>query len=282
MTDTSAPPAAPTVPKPNFEFGDAMGATFGTFFKRPFYFLAVSMIGMLVTFGLGALASTPSFLSLADAFEGGPLIENHLGLMLGIYIPFLIVTLVVGPFFLGLIVRPAITLRLGLGLQMGKAVQRAFVGILPMIAIALILTLPITLGYVLLIVPGLYLGAMFSLVLPAIVFEEKGLAALGRSLSLTQGYRWVLVGFHLVVGVIASLITQVTGFIVVLISVPVVMLFGEGPSVAGIAAMVVLGILGVAAYAAAIGLPYIPTAVAYVRLRQIKEGGGEELLKVFE
>lgn len=284
MTDAPTPPAAAPVPKPNFEFGDAMSATFGTFFKRPFYFLAVATVGLVLTFLIAGLISLPSFIGLMELIESGGTPEDEVGLILALYIPFLVVMMLVGSFFLGIIARSAVTVRLGEGVQFGKAIKRGALGVLPLIGMGLVLLIPMYVGYLLLFVPGLYLGAMFSLILPIVVFEEKGFGALGRSISLTRGYRWVLIGFNLVIGIVATMISYVVLLVASLATFPVIALATEGDG--GVIAVIIVGIVAailfVAGYAAVIALPYIAAGVAYVRLREIKDGGGDEILKVFE
>jgi phage shock protein PspC (stress-responsive transcriptional regulator) len=76
----------------------------------------------------------------------------------------------------------------------------------PAIAVTGILAgLAIVIGLVLLIVPGLYLLTIWSLIVPAIVLENKGIGeAFGRSRELVRGYAWTV--FGVVVGVFVLLV----------------------------------------------------------------------------
>ncbi len=287
MTDTPTPSSSPAptmAPKPPFDFGAQMSATFGTFFKKPVFFTGFIFLGMLIIFVIGGALSAAFFIPFIEALETSPDPDDELG---SFFIGYGILIAVLGigfAFLITVIVRAAVTVKLGEGVQFGTAMKRGLAGILPLIGMGLLLIIPFYIGYLLLIVPGLYLGAMFSLILPVVAFEGRGFGALGRSLELTRGYRWVLVGYNLVLGIVATLISYGFSFVAMLIIMPFVAMAAEsdGSVVATIIASVIGGIIFVVGYAAVICVPYIGAAMAYVRLREIKEGGGDELLKVFE
>jgi hypothetical protein len=69
------------------------------------------------------------------------------------------------------------------------------------IALALLLSLAIDVGVVLLVIPGLVLAARWCAAVPACVVEALGpFAAMRRSVQLTKGYRRKIVGILLVFG----------------------------------------------------------------------------------
>ena len=78
---------------------------------------------------------------------------------------------------------------------------------LPLIALGILSLLGMTLGMVLLIVPGIIVALMWSVVVPALVVEHTGIRdAFGRSRELTRGHRGkifllLLMYFVLAVGV---------------------------------------------------------------------------------
>ena len=70
--------------------------------------------------------------------------------------------------------------------------------LLPLIALGLITGLGTTIGFVALIVPGIFLALLWIVSAPVLVEERCGpIAALGRSRALTQGARWPILGIAL-------------------------------------------------------------------------------------
>jgi hypothetical protein len=68
-----------------------------------------------------------------------------------------------------------------------------FIG--PLLGAAILAGLGITIGLLLLIVPGLYLITIWAVVVPAIVIDGNGIGyAFGRSRSLVRGSRWRVFG----------------------------------------------------------------------------------------
>ena len=69
-----------------------------------------------------------------------------------------------------------------------------------LIAVDLLTTICATLAALLLIVPGLIVGSVYAVALPACVIERIGpIKAMSRSTFLTKGNRWRIVGFNLFV-----------------------------------------------------------------------------------
>jgi hypothetical protein len=61
----------------------------------------------------------------------------------------------------------------------------------------------IVIGFILLLAPGLYLLTIWSLIIPAIVLENRGvMESFGRSRDLVRGYGWTVFGVILVTFVI--------------------------------------------------------------------------------
>ncbi len=95
--------------------------------------------------------------------------------------------------------------------------------VLPVLGVALLVSLAVGLGFILLIIPGLILLVMFWVAVPVAVVERPGvLASLGRSADLTRGHRWkilailalmmlIAIGFTPLAGVAAWLLSWVLG-----------------------------------------------------------------------
>lgn len=78
--------------------------------------------------------------------------------------------------------------------------------VLPLIGLSLVVGLGVTIGFVLLIVPGLYLMTIWAVAAPSFVIERRGVfAAIGRSRELVRGHGWQVFGVILVVLVLALL-----------------------------------------------------------------------------
>lgn len=164
--------------------------------------------------------------------------------------------------------------RATLGECLSTGVRRA----LPLLGVALLSTLAIALGFVLLIVPGVILYLMWSVVGPVAVVERHGvIGSLGRSAELTKGAKGTIFALMLIVWVIIIAAGAVSG-------VAMVAIYGvQGLARAvqdglPIAFLIVQGLVStvVTVFASA-----IPTAL-YVELREWKEGAiGETLNDIF-
>lgn len=159
-------------------------------------------------------------------------------------------------------------LRLGdyVGPAMGAAVPIAILGFAAGILTAL--------GFLALIVPGLWIYAVYSMMPAAVVIEKVGFGGLGRSARLTKDYRWPIVGAVVLLGIISIVISFVAMFLVGLLI--------AGSEASG--ASLTIGVLVLAAVTtigAALGS--ISVALMYARLREIKEGASvRDIAAVFE
>lgn len=73
----------------------------------------------------------------------------------------------------------------------------------PLFVAALLASIGITIGFLLLIVPGLILLSWWAVVAPVVVIERRGpVAALGRSRELVRGNAWRVLGVVLVAAIL--------------------------------------------------------------------------------
>ncbi len=75
----------------------------------------------------------------------------------------------------------------------GSRISSVFGVFVPLIICNLAATAATLIGLIAFIVPGLYLMALWSLLIPSIVIEEAGFQGFRRSANLTKHYRWLLV-----------------------------------------------------------------------------------------
>jgi hypothetical protein len=96
---------------------------------------------------------------------------------------------------------------LGRPVRFGDSLRIALRGYFPVLFTSLAYSIAIGLGTVLLIVPGIIIGVMWCVCIPACVVERLGSSdSLRRSRYLTKGHRWQIFGIFLLVVVIAIVV----------------------------------------------------------------------------
>ena len=144
----------------------------------------------------------------------------------------------------------------------------------PLVGFAIVSTLGVGLGFVLLIVPGLILMTVWSVGIPVLVTERTGVFdALGRSGDLTRGHRWSIFGLLIVfyIGV----------FAVSMMARPLFGVAALGSSLSGVSvAYLVFDLVYRMAVAVIAATGF---ACLYYELRASKEGvGPQQLASVFD
>lgn len=72
--------------------------------------------------------------------------------------------------------------------------------LVPLFFLAIVYAVLVTIGFAILIVPGLILAVLWVVAIPAMVVEDEGVfGSLGRSTELTKGNRWRIVGLAILV-----------------------------------------------------------------------------------
>ena len=85
-------------------------------------------------------------------------------------------------------------------LSLGDTVSAATPAILPVAVASILAGIAITIGLILLVVPGLILITIWAVIIPVIVLERSGaLASFGRSMQLVRGNGWQVFGNLVVV-----------------------------------------------------------------------------------
>lgn len=86
--------------------------------------------------------------------------------------------------------------------------------LMPLIGAGLVTAIGIVFGFILLIVPGLYLLTIWAVAAPVIVVERRGVFdALGRSRQLVRGNGWPVLGAVLVAALIGVLLGVALGLV---------------------------------------------------------------------
>ncbi len=271
MTDTN-----PTPPmKANLGIGTILGGTFSLYFKNfPLFFGVVFLPFVLYSLLVEAPMRSEMVVDPANPFGdvGTTLLLMVLSMLLIIILQ-------------AVIVRMSISLSGGQGAQAGAAIRGAVTGLIPIILLGIVASIAIAFGFLLLIVPGLYVMALLYVYIPAIVFENAGFSALGRSETLTKGYRWAIVGIVLILIVINWIISLIYTGVVVASVMDIGAIASGNPDSAAIATSIPwwLNVLSAAVQAFILPIGLIASGLVYARLREIKEGGSTgDLLRVFE
>ena len=99
-------------------------------------------------------------------------------------------------------------------LSIGETVSAATPYIWPVAAASILAGIAITIGLVLVIVPGLYLITIWAVIVPVIIIERTGaLASFGRSHQLVRGHGWHVFGTLVLVFIIMIAVDIVLGAI---------------------------------------------------------------------
>jgi len=105
-------------------------------------------------------------------------------------------------------------------LDLSETVQAASPYILPVIGAAILAGIGITIGFILLIVPGLILLTFWCLIIPFIVLGGSGVfASFGNSWRTVRGYAWRVFGTYVLVFLILIAFSIVLGLILGLLPV---------------------------------------------------------------
>lgn len=168
----------------------------------------------------------------------------------------------------------------GAGVKFGAALGDGLRYFFPLFIVAILVTLGIRIGVVLLIIPGIILALRWSITAPIVVIERDGPAkSMGRSAELTEGYRWAIFGLFLLYFLLAYAFQIVVGAVFGSSGAPT-----DG-SPLGLLDVFGLTVMGVSAAVAALVslISTTGTAALYVELRRVKEGVSvEQLAAVFD
>ena len=181
----------------------------------------------------------------------------------------------IGLFLLqGMVVKAAVNGFNGKKTSFGDAFNVGVQMFLPLLGLAIVASIGMGVGFLLLVVPGVILSILWSVAAPAVVVEKRGVfESLQRSRDLTRGYRWPVFGLLVIYIVLAWIVGAAVGGL----SLAVGGTFETSPNllvnlISGPVVNVVSGVVGSAGVAS-----------LYFELRTAKEGAGpEDLAAVFD
>lgn len=239
-----------------FSISNVFTNTFGVIARNAAIFLGLSLVIVgLPQLGIGMYVTPAASDPTALFTSAGAIVTSIIG-----YFVFLFLSIILQA---SLIVASANDIA-GKPVNFGECVSRAVAKLLPLIGLGIIIAVGISIGLVMLIIPGIILYLMWMVAVPAMMVENLGVGgALSRSAALTSGSRLKLLGL-IVVFIIFSWIIAIPIGLVSLIS----------PSLS-IVSSALLSTVSAAVGAAGI-------AAVYIELRGTKEGAStEQLASVF-
>jgi len=162
------------------QIGDALGGGWDLYKRFWKHFLPIAFV---VYVGVAAIVLVLT------------LIAGWVGALIGVLVS------IAGVFFLqGALVVAVNDVRDGKAdLSLGDTLGRVWPRAGTVVGAGILAALGIFVGFVLLIVPGLFLLTIWSLIIPAVVLENRGVSeSFGRSRELVRGYGWTVFGVIIV------------------------------------------------------------------------------------
>ena len=241
MTDA----ALPSPPPPAFGVGGVLSRSLRVFARRLIPIMIVSYPTLLLSYLIIDLG--------ADTVIAG-LIEFAVLTVFGAFASVYVILLIASAERGG---RPDIAGSVGAAVFMAPTVS----------LISLLATMLLALGFLALIIPGVFLAAALFPLYPALALERDGLGSFSRAMDLTRGYRWPILGLLICLALLLFLAALI-------LIVPFIVAFG--------ADAVEWTALSAALDAVIYGFSATASTLAYFRLREIKEGlGAENIAEVF-
>ena len=200
-----------------FSVGDILKTTLAVYFNNLRVFLPLSLIVLVPTFLVVLLPETSSFNDppiLPDPNADPVAVHEAL-------LPFYIVAAREGLVGLlcGFLLHAALAYGVVRHLRGGHAgftaslFQFASCAV-AVLAVALIVTVATSIGFLAFIVPGVWLTIVLWVALPALVVERSGLRAIARSVELTRGFRIPIFGLAVVLVAAQVVVGNLAGWIV--------------------------------------------------------------------
>lgn len=142
------------------------------------------------------------------------------------------------------------------------AINQALKHIVPLFILSILLGLGFTIGFMLLVVPGILLMLIWAVVVPAYVAEDiQMMSAFGRSAELTKGQRLRILGLVVVVMIIGLILSFALGLLSGVSALDPMSRFTLTSAIFSTVSQIVMSVLFT-----------IGAAVLYLKLRYLKDG----------
>ncbi|MFM7336165.1 MAG: hypothetical protein ACKO1H_17470, partial [Tabrizicola sp.] len=183
---------------------ESFSILFGNVFAVLILSLGPTLLGIVIS---GLLNGWDAALGMGGpaAADGGMLVRSAVDI---------VVQLVLSGITTALLVQMAYDAKLQRQLKLGGYFGPALSAAIPIAILSLAAGILMVLGLIALIIPGLWIYAVFSVMPAAVVIEKVGFGGLGRSAALTKDYRWPIVGAFILVTIVSIIISFVAMFLV--------------------------------------------------------------------
>jgi uncharacterized membrane protein len=162
---------------------------------------------LLIFFVVTVVANLPGTLLLRNATDAAAADPGRAGgmIFLGSFL-----TLVLSTLSQAVVLYGAFQDMRGRQVNLGESLKVGLSRFFPIIGLAILVSLGIGFGMVLLIIPGLILLTMWFVATPACVVERLGpFRSMGRSSQLTKGHRWKIFGLFIVLALGGAIVSGV-------------------------------------------------------------------------
>lgn len=248
--------------------GKIISESFSILFKNIIYVMMLGFVPLVILLVISGV-----FLGWGVALGSGEP-DFFTGSAVIVFILLLLFQLAIYGILIAMLVQMAYDAKLSRPITIGRYIGPALRGAFPIIVLMLVVSVLTGIGSIALIIPGLWIYAVFSVTTPAIVIEKVGFGGMGRSATLTKEYRWPIVGALIVI----ILCTVGLSLVVTFVYSIVLSVFGGGTF-----AIILSVLINAALTAVTYGLSAIGVSLIYARLREIKEGVGiDTLAAVFD
>ncbi len=263
-------------PKQPLGVGSILGESFSIFFRKIITILLIAIIPSSIAFLLSGT------LQGWDVMTGASLPDFSSTSYIISYAVSIIARFALFGLIIGMMVQFAYDAKLGRPANIGGYFQNGLKHIVPIVILTVICYIAAGIFSVALVVPGLWLAAALFVYVPAIVIDGSGFGALGRSWRLTKGYRWPIVGLLIVTLLVLIVVMGVIvgGLTIAILGTNFDAFTTPEVSLSTIIPLFLIQSIG---NAIAYGFGSVIVALAFARLKEIKEGVGiDDLVSVFE
>lgn len=271
MTDVSSD-FAPDQP---LGVGSIIGESFSIFFRKIVTILLIAIIPSAVAFLLSG------FLQGWDVMTGAAFPDyTNAAFMVG-YVASLVIGFAAFGIIIAMMTQFAYDAKLGRAVNIGAYLRNGLRYIFPIIVLTIVYYVAAGIFSMAILVPGLWLMAVWFVFIPSIVIDGAGFRGLGRSARLTKNYRWPLVGLLILTFLIVFGVLLLVGGALGLFLFSAGSGFQDGTF--GAFDILPLFLIQSITNAFAYGFGSVVVALAFARLKEIKEGVSvDDLVSVFE
>lgn len=200
--------------------GDDRGVSIGRIFSRAFGTIGSNPLATLgIAFLFSALPGLAFLFAVRNlqSFWLATMADLNTYFVVGVGLFSFLIYILLWTITQGALVRTTVAFSEGGKATMGESIMAGLRAAVPLLLLALLTAVAISIGLVLLIVPGVILYVLWSVAAPALVEERLGpLEALGRSRHLTSGARWKVFGLILILFVMYCLFVALVGLLSVI------------------------------------------------------------------